>query len=332
MKIKFTRKFLFMALMAWLLQPGCKKVDLERIAMIKTNPVSDITINTAVMNAEIIDIGEKVKSYGFVVATYENPTITDQKVIAGNNPVIGSFSQIVDGLSQNTGYWVRGFVESESSVVYGENVTFKTTAGTSTAWLNYDNGQNNDGIGLTNGGSFDAVIRFTPDQLAPYDGFTITKIKFFPRMNSSAAFSTEIFEGTNLTGMQPVSCQEIESPVLDHWNEITLLEPHSINASNELLVGYWVYNQLAGDYPAGIDAGPAQVGFGDLISFDDGATWESLTEASGYEINANWNIQVYVTNEKGQMIHLNPGNGVISRKSGKRQVNPGISTFNSSNR
>jgi len=151
-------------------------------------------------------------------------------------------------------------------------------------------------------------------------------------MNSSAAFSTEIFEGTNLTGMQPVSCQEIESPVLDHWNEITLLEPHSINASNELLVGYLVYNQLAGDYPAGIDAGPAQVGFGDLISFDDGATWESLTEASGYEINANWNIQVYVTNEKGQMIHLNPGNGVISRKSGKRQVNPGISTFNSSNR
>ncbi|PKP36187.1 MAG: hypothetical protein CVT97_09485, partial [Bacteroidetes bacterium HGW-Bacteroidetes-14] len=44
------------------------------------------------------------------------------------------------------------------------------------AWLGWDDGVNNDAIGLQGGGTFNVAVRFTPAQLAQYAGTSLTKI------------------------------------------------------------------------------------------------------------------------------------------------------------
>ena len=65
-----------------------------------------------------------------------------------------------------------------------------------------------------------------------------------------------------------------------------------------LLAGIWVTNYVLGTYPAGVD-GPAIAGAGDMISFDDGVSWESLYTGNPL-LNYNWNLEVFVTNQQGQ--------------------------------
>jgi hypothetical protein len=331
MKTRLLRSLISLVAIACLaiVAQNCKKVDLERIALVKTLDVSNVTSNSASVSGEIVDAGEQVKSYGFVIATFQNPTVTDQKVEAGTSTKTGNYSGTISGLSQNTNYWVRSYVEGEKETVYGDNVSFKTVAGTSSAWLNYDNGQNADGIGLLDGGSFDVAIRFSPAQLAPYNGFRVTKIKFFPRMYFSSQFSVEIFSGSNLNNMSLVYLEQVDSPVADQWNEVVLEDDYMIDASKEVLFGYWIYGQTAGYYPAGIDSGPANVGNGDLISLDDGVTWSSLTQSSTF--NSNWNIQVFVTNEKGQEFKIAPAGRPSVEKQHVPEAPATISSFNSTN-
>ena len=54
---------------------------------------------------------------------------------------------------------------------------------------------------------------------------------------------------------------------------------------------------------AGVDDGPAIAGAGDMISFDVGVTWESMY-ATNSSLNYNWNLEVYITNEKGVEVKI----------------------------
>jgi hypothetical protein len=302
--LTFTGWVMLCSILLFGLFHSCKKVDIERIAAVKSGSITDISTSSALATGEIIDLGEgDVNSYGFVYGTNSNPDVNDSKISLGQSPPLGSYSGTLGNLSPNTNYWARGYIEVDGQVTYGESTPFKTLQGTVADWLHWDNGQNNDGIGLTDGGSFDVVIGFNPAQLAQYDGYQITKIRFFPKEYITAQFSIEIFEGPDLDNMTLQHLQSIPSPVAEQWNEIQLDQPYTINASRRLLVGYWVFEQSPGYYPAGIDEGPAVNG-GDLISFDDGTTWDRLSDITA--LDGNWNIQVWVTNQKGKEFKLSP--------------------------
>jgi len=63
---------------------GCKKLDLVRIAYVKTNPTTNILSNSATFNGEIIDLGEgTVKDHGFCWSTSGEPTIDDIALSGG---------------------------------------------------------------------------------------------------------------------------------------------------------------------------------------------------------------------------------------------------------
>lgn len=308
---------------------SCKKVEIERIAAVKSGSITNISTSSARVSGEIIDLGDgNVNNYGFVYSTVSNPDINDSKLSLGQSPSLGSYTGTLGNLSPNTSYQVRSFLEVNGLVSYGESVTFTTLAGAVAEWLQWDNGQNHDGIGLTDGGSFDVAIGFTPAQLSQYDGYQITKIRFFPRQYSTAQFSIEIFEGPDLDNMTLQHLQNVASPAAEQWNEIQLDPPHTIDASLRLLVGYWVFDQSPGYYPAGIDDGPAVTGSGDLISFDDGATWDALSEIIA--LDGNWNIQVWVTNQKGKEFKLGPVAKKPKYHSGTQAITPGkISSYKS---
>lgn len=158
------------------------------------------------------------------------------------------------------------------------------------SWLFWDSGENYDGIGMPGTGTFLAAIRFTPEELIPYNNFHLTKIRFFPAENG-ASFILKVWSGANAT--QLMVSQIVSSYIAGEWNEVTLNNPFLVTPTDELWIGYQI-TEPGGVVAAGIDAGPAVSGYGDMISLD-GVEWLPMSLA--YGLNYNWNIEGYVTNQ-----------------------------------
>ena len=171
--------------------------------------------------------------------------------------------------------------------------------GTQPTWIHWDDGTNYDGIGLTNGGFFYVAARFDQDQLADYDGMSLTKVALYP-LGYNTTYTLKVWIGANAGTL--VVDQPLTTLLFEQWNEIELSTPVLIDASQELWIGYSC-DQPADDYPAGCDAGPAVLEYGDLISMD-GTAWDDLAD---YGLSYNWNLQGYldiVTGEKDMTVPL----------------------------
>ncbi|MCD6659753.1 MAG: T9SS type A sorting domain-containing protein, partial [Lentimicrobium sp.] len=164
-------------------------------------------------------------------------------------------------------------------------------------WLVWDNGDNEDAIGLQGGGAFYAAVRFTPAQLAQYAGTSLTKIRMFP-YGPNGSLILKVWTGSN-AGTLALS-QAVATYLPGEWNEFTLNTPVAVTGYEELWFGYEV-THTSNDYVAGCDKGPALAGFGDMISLD-GSVWESM--ATQYSLNYNWNIQGYVEATDGSVFSL----------------------------
>ncbi|MBN1968730.1 MAG: IPT/TIG domain-containing protein [Candidatus Delongbacteria bacterium] len=94
---------------------------------LKTLPVSEITEEGAIFNAEIIFRGDfEIINYGFVWAESENPTISNsERIIYSDNIQSNNYSETIETtLKENVPYFVRAFLETNDYIVYGENVSF----------------------------------------------------------------------------------------------------------------------------------------------------------------------------------------------------------------
>ncbi len=157
-------------------------------------------------------------------------------------------------------------------------------------WLQWCSDLNNDGIGLTNGGTFVIAARWDPADLAPYGNLPLKRVAFFPRSNANAAFTMKIFKGSNASTL--LLNMPLTNLNQDEWNVIVLPNPVLIDPDVDLWVGFEI-THLMDDFPAGADAGPAVVGKGDMVSLD-GTTWAPL---SSYGLDYNWNIKAFVAEE-----------------------------------
>ncbi len=185
-----------------------------------------------------------------------------------------------------------------------------TTAGDE---LNWDDGINYEGIGLTAGGTFSVAARWVPEQLGSYEGLALTHIRFFPRGNEAYGITLKAWTGEDASVL--VMTQTVNDLVPDQWNTVQLNDPVPLDITQELWVGYTVTDQSIGAYPAGCDNGPAQKGFGDLISLD-GSSWTSLKDL-GFDFN--WNIRAVVGETDGDQ--------TIPALAGEKQSSfPNIST------
>jgi hypothetical protein len=166
-------------------------------------------------------------------------------------------------------------------------------------WLAWDNGINDNAIGLTGGGTFSVAARFTPTQLAQYAGTSLTKIRMFPYAPGTTIV-LKVWTGANAS--QLVLTQPLASYTSSVWNEIDLNTAVPVTGATELWFGYTVTHG-DGVFAAGCDEGPAVAGFGDKISLD-GSTWDDLSAIS--DISANWNLQGFVETLDGVSIPLQP--------------------------
>lgn len=149
--------------------------------------------------------------------------------------------------------------------------------------INYD-GDNGNSVGLTSGGTFEVAAKYPASMLTSYQGSTLTSVRYY--VNASLPITIKIFSGT--TNNTPAFLLYSKNVVtVAGWNTFVLDSQITV-ASTDLWVGYEV-THAAGQYPAGIDDGPANID-GCYIRSDalNGGTWDRL---SNIGFNTNWNIR-----------------------------------------
>ena len=163
--------------------------------------------------------------------------------------------------------------------------TFNPTKDGEGEWIHWDDGTLASGVGYNGPGEFAVASRWEPADLAAYDGLYITKISFAPR-EAQATYSLRIWTGADHDQQY---AQDVDEVTLNEYNVVELTTPFQIDASAELMFGYYIVTQAG--YPAGADAGPAVGGKGDMLyDVDDG--WVAM--AADYGIDRNWCLQAYV--------------------------------------
>ncbi len=181
---------------------------------------------------------------------------------------------------------LTGYMVGDDLVLFWDSPTGGSGNG---EWIHWDTGENNgNGIGLAGGDYFYVASRWTPSELAPFDGMSVTQMSFFPNGDVGASYTLKIWIGEN-AGIEVMS-QEVSSYTIDEFNIINLDNPVTIDASIEYWFGYKVFNNW-GFFPAGCDDGPAIQEYGDMISMD-GTNWVGMSGAFG--LDYNWNIAIYI--------------------------------------
>ncbi len=159
--------------------------------------------------------------------------------------------------------------------------------------LRWDDGINYNGIGTNAAADFDVAIRFDTDDLASFNGLSLTEVSFFPRYED-CDYTIKVWTGGSCNGSSAsdgdlVAEQEVTNVVINTWNTVVLDDPVTIDSSEELWFGYNCDTQ--GDHPAGCAEGPAVLWKGDLINLGG---WTSL--ATEYpSLDYNWNIVGYAS-------------------------------------
>jgi hypothetical protein len=92
---------------------------------VTTNPVTSISLTTAVGNAEVgTDGGATITERGVCWNTVTNPTTSNNK--ATTPGTLGAYTINMTGLSVNTLYYVRSYYINALGTTYGNEVTFTT--------------------------------------------------------------------------------------------------------------------------------------------------------------------------------------------------------------
>lgn len=158
-------------------------------------------------------------------------------------------------------------------------------------WIHFDDGINHDGIGMGGGGTWEGAIRMTPGELRYYENWKIVVVKWYhfvlPGGNTNNSGNIKIYSQgePNLPGSLLTS--EPYTVTKKGWCEIPLSNPVTISGQEDV----WVSNEIThmgGEYPLGVDAGPAIVTKGDWI-YSASQGWLEMRIMG---MNYNWNMQV----------------------------------------
>ena len=164
------------------------------------------------------------------------------------------------------------------------------TSGPPAQWIRWDDGTNNDAIGTGAAFDFEIAARWDPSQIVALDGGSVTKIAFYPSSSGVATYRIRVWQGA---AANMIYDQNVPSVTTDQWNEISLTTPSLIDVTQDLWIGCEVI--ATSGWPAGCDAGPAVVGYGDLIQ-DAANPWQSMSAA--YGLDFNWNLAAYIETVK----------------------------------
>ena len=96
------------------------------LASLTITNISNITENSVAISADITFEGfPEYTEKGFCYSTSPNPTINQNIIVVAGNGT-GEYSAILNGLTQNTKYYVRAYAKNEVGVAYSDELNFTT--------------------------------------------------------------------------------------------------------------------------------------------------------------------------------------------------------------
>ena len=160
-------------------------------------------------------------------------------------------------------------------------------------WYYYDNGENDNAVGLTSGGSISWGVLFPAGS---FNGNRLTKISYFDYNIHTG--QVKIYQGGTSAPSTLIHTQSYSVNGTHAWVEINMNNPVTLDETQNLWV---VMNNNDGQYVASMDAGPG-VANGSCISLD-GTTWyNTISAASGGSLDGNWNLRAYIEYGAGNPI------------------------------
>ncbi|MCD4734799.1 MAG: T9SS type A sorting domain-containing protein [Bacteroidales bacterium] len=172
--------------------------------------------------------------------------------------------------------------------------------------LNYD-GDNTSAIGLTNGGEMKSAAMFPVTMVSPYIGMEMISVDVYINdPPTSTKLIVYDYGLPNIPGPGDLAYEEQWASSPGAWNTVTLSSPIVVEGG-DLWVGY-AADHVAGTFPSGVDAGPANPN-GDWISTGPG--WHHLSDNP--DLNFNWNIRAKLTGDPiEQWLSVSPSSGTIA--------------------
>jgi uncharacterized protein (TIGR02145 family) len=104
----------------------CKKVEKEML--VSTGTTTEILINSAIVSGNILDLGEGASQYGHCYGKTPGVTVFMSKTEKGIPSVVGEYSSTLSNLEAGTKYYVKAYISSAFSTVYGNEINFTTGA------------------------------------------------------------------------------------------------------------------------------------------------------------------------------------------------------------
>jgi hypothetical protein len=166
-------------------------------------------------------------------------------------------------------------------------LNWETPTGCGEYWnyLSYVGYGNDNSVGTGSQAEFDVAARWMPDQLINYENKFVKRIYFYPS-ESNATYSVRIWEGDSAVLAYD---QVVTNPIINGWNTVILDTIQSIDINQTLWIGYHIGTNTG--YPAGVDAGPAYDGYGNMIYWE--GQWQTLIEINA-DLDYNWLLYAYV--------------------------------------
>lgn len=165
----------------------------------------------------------------------------------------------------------------------GVNLTWEAPYFDHPIAMRYDDGVFADAIGITEGGEFMAAIGWLKKDMTLYKDFVMVGLEAFIASVPRSISLLVIIDDT-IVVEQSIATSTLR---VGEFNYFKLENPILFDAGIDFAVGFRVDNKPQ-EFPLGIDHGPAKVGFGDLISANNGESWESI-------LYGNWLMAAAIT-------------------------------------
>jgi len=157
--------------------------------------------------------------------------------------------------------------------------------------LYYYTSVDNDAIGLTNGGTYQAAIKLTPTELGQYGGWSVTQVLFYHHESGTHSGQVIVYAAGTDTTPGDILATAPYTATGNGWVVVDLPVPGvMIDPASDLWIAVEV-THAQGEYPISVDAGPAVAGKGDWVYAPGAIPWAELID---YGLNYNWNIAAVV--------------------------------------
>jgi uncharacterized protein (TIGR02145 family) len=133
------KRFLTTLAVTVIVLASCKKDKKPpTVPELTTTPISNLQYNTATTGGVITgDGGAAITASGIVWSKTNNTPTTSDSVKSGTT-TSGSFTVVLNNLTENTTYYVRAFATNSAGTGYGNVVSFSTTTDTTKVTFTYN--------------------------------------------------------------------------------------------------------------------------------------------------------------------------------------------------